>query len=1641
VNNKIIGWFIIIITLISVVPANALYPTIPLSSNENALPFTFTNQSTGNNNSTLINQSTINSNKSGNYYNNGLHNYQISDYYNESYNYIIDSNASSNSDNDLYIDPVDDNHDDHGINISINDTDNNNGYSDDNNGYSDDNNGYSDDNNDYSINDTPVDINYSNNCSDINYVNKSVNKEHVNSDNDNYYSDNDTPVDINYSNNCSDINYSNKSKSVNDNKEPVTNDNDSYYSDGDPNVDLPDFSLNQPCADIIGLRFFDDHYAKLNGNINIDSLLSSYSLTDGYYYINGQGHTIYFNDLSLFLRVYKNAIVVFENVNFVASGGSFIHNYGTVICVNCTFTGFSSKHDNGCVFYNDDGVLILVNSVFKNNTSKSGGVIYNTSNGAVYLQSCIFDGNSGSVNGGAIYSDAGFIGIIGSVFDNNKAINGGAISAVNSCIWASNSIIYIVDKTFFDIFGNIVDYLSSGSPSYTSHIFNSNVFNNNKADYGGAVSGAMNTFLFLDNTFFINNKSIYGAAIYLTSNSLVYTFNSLFKNNSAFKGGSLYLDGNYDFNIYNTVFTDNIDSFISNIFGMGLYGVRGPGKIFRDNIDITDTLFNSVVIEYLNDIIPGFAQGLMVAGFIVLGVTLITLGNLLITLSVVAAAFSVFTFGLTAPLAITLAILGIMLIGIGTSLITSAVIGLGSGSLNHAYDIDGKWNNWVQALVFGCLLSAIIAVTLLSIFLPPVAGVGLAALTVSWLGLGSGIGGTIVSFIITGIVVSIQSLPMIGLMVLCDICGPYLHIGLSKVLFFTLFFSVITMIAINPIISLKNGINLVGNFYTVIVGFSSVIVLSTLLIIATISDNPIYGRILMYLLAAVSILLSGASCYQNIMRIENGIKEKILGFNFKYTVINNKTDYIKFIFSSIFIVSGVVSIDYLFNHNKNKIAYILMVLMVGLCQCVESIESQPLINYIVPETGLKNTRNIERDMIYASEGRALVICNKPKPIHTKEEMLELLNEYSDEPKPIVKVPDTVEPPIVRIRPAPPKYYTTKNWDWILAFYRDQVIEIKKIAEIGFSNVGLVLDNTRLFKMGPHTVSPHTFFNFIINAKFSLNGYAYYDGFEKIEFIELRKILRENYNYIEPEKIKNRLSNFHKIMLELNAQDIQPIAAIKHFISDHLVSIGSDYSYDRSVILKDRVINRLYKDGLFVEDQPLPLLPLNFFDPVYYQGRNEPFLLDKTDLHSVVYFLPEIDGYIDLFNKTLDRVGSCDDRICFGSEADDFSHIRISKAISRIFYFNVSYIKPPIIFNGELTYFYKNGNAVYLNELKSEVENHCNDLNMITQFNDHGFTFTVDKDRLLRIKHPNVQGDDINSMIKQTEDTLNYLDSIKSDFCKYVDKFILYDNSRVRTFITKKTINLNTIEKMLLKYIGNHDHTQPNFNLDALDLYNFFIVVKDLQNTAIFNKFMGKNSPLFKQRHANRNTYIIQGNEFTLPQLWDYIIDSRVSPDGHFHPRDGSGFNPIPVSDVYNFLSINFKHLRSQRELLRYNICLRVTDKIRVSFNQQVNVSILIHNNDKCFLTVRKALKGTKISFIPVDYGSCVFNYYKHSDFTPNRIIEIINKYHIRYSTIDNLMNEYIFHAYIQPCNFINVLLYSIINFSINFKKIVGKKYN
>jgi hypothetical protein len=206
----------------------------------------------------------------------------------------------------------------------------------------------------------------------------------------------------------------------------------------------------------------------------------------------------------------------------------------------------------------------------------------------------------------------------------------------------------------------------------------------------------------------------------MAGKSLTYLINTLFKDNLAYKGGSLFIDGYYIVNSYSTIFIGNLDTFIKdNIFGMGLYAIIGySGKIFKDGEDIINTLFNSVYIKYLLDILPKGTQIGIGIFYATLGLVLITIGVAMISAAIVFLCF----FPVTGALGVMLIGFGVMLIDMGLTLIAGIITSGVTGKMDHKYTVDGKLNTWAQIVYEAFCLEAMITVLILIIVLSIVLG-------------------------------------------------------------------------------------------------------------------------------------------------------------------------------------------------------------------------------------------------------------------------------------------------------------------------------------------------------------------------------------------------------------------------------------------------------------------------------------------------------------------------------------------------------------------------------------------------------------------------------------------------------------------------------------------------------------------------------------------------------------------------------------------------------------------------------------------------------------------------------------------------------------------------------------------------------
>lgn len=208
---------------------------------------------------------------------------------------------------------------------------------------------------------------------------------------------------------------------------------------------------------------------------------------------------------------------------------------------NVTFTGnkatgtYEDPHSGAGALYIENSTTTVKDSTFnENSTGETGGAIYNKAS-ALTVDNTTFDGNSAYL-GGSIYNGGDSVTqISNSTFQNNEASHGGVIAHYHASkaltidnstfeankvtgyggvIYNANSDLVIKDSTFEgnaatgknSIGGVIYSGGSSADQIATMQISNSK-FNDNKADWGGAVY--MNNWadITVSDTQFTNNSA------------------------------------------------------------------------------------------------------------------------------------------------------------------------------------------------------------------------------------------------------------------------------------------------------------------------------------------------------------------------------------------------------------------------------------------------------------------------------------------------------------------------------------------------------------------------------------------------------------------------------------------------------------------------------------------------------------------------------------------------------------------------------------------------------------------------------------------------------------------------------------------------------------------------------------------------------------------------------------------------------------------------------------------------------------------------------------------------------------------------------------------------------------------------------
>ena len=320
----------------------------------------------------------------------------------------------------------------------------------------------------------------------------------------------------------------------------------------------------------------------VNGTVTMDGGLISYNETN----FNDPGAGNSTSDLYL-QSCYGGA--VFNNSNFVMTGGSFVGNtgyYGGAIAnfLECkieggVFDGNYTSHAGGAIYvYNADARMLTIGSeegdptdvIFRNNytTESSGGAIYSGQKCyTIIYGGTTFDSNHTPGSGGAVY--IGCYGELGpnTVFTGNTSGNmGGAL------------------------------YISATASDRRSTTLSGVTFTGNSAKYGGAAVfiGSDTT---IENCIAENNTaSVHGGAYYVnhlsdgTGAIVTMTGGSVSGNSATGEAGGLFADLNCSISITGTTFAENES--IGNGGAISLHGVSAltlTGVTFRENATGTTT--------------------------------------------------------------------------------------------------------------------------------------------------------------------------------------------------------------------------------------------------------------------------------------------------------------------------------------------------------------------------------------------------------------------------------------------------------------------------------------------------------------------------------------------------------------------------------------------------------------------------------------------------------------------------------------------------------------------------------------------------------------------------------------------------------------------------------------------------------------------------------------------------------------------------------------------------------------------------------------------------------------------------------------------------------------------------------------------
>lgn len=251
---------------------------------------------------------------------------------------------------------------------------------------------------------------------------------------------------------------------------------------------------------VIEFKLNDDCVIPVSSRMRIADNITIRNIGIGTLTLDGQGERQLFN-------VSSQGILTLENITL--TGGYAVGNFefggaidasGVLNIINCILE--DNIAEQGGAMFTTDAIVTIENTIFRNNTAQFGGAIGGTIDTFTITDSTFTD-NRADIFGGALIFNDGEHTIRNSVFINNTAsISAGAIfndqgqMLIEGSYFAGNQS--GEEDSDFSVAGAIFNYLADLTVT-------NSLFDNNRANLGGAIMIAGGDVLLVHTTFVQND--------------------------------------------------------------------------------------------------------------------------------------------------------------------------------------------------------------------------------------------------------------------------------------------------------------------------------------------------------------------------------------------------------------------------------------------------------------------------------------------------------------------------------------------------------------------------------------------------------------------------------------------------------------------------------------------------------------------------------------------------------------------------------------------------------------------------------------------------------------------------------------------------------------------------------------------------------------------------------------------------------------------------------------------------------------------------------------------------------------------------------------------------------------------------------